>query len=88
MADPPKNRPWLQTYQDVLLSLLVLWAVALACSFISSLTRQMLIEDLLGAKHWVALKAGNKGHRLKARAGDSRRQQGRGPGQLNSDVQE
>lgn len=35
----------------------------------------------------MVLKAGNKGHRLKVRAGDSRRERVKRPGQLHSDVQ-
>lgn len=33
----------------------------------------MFTEDLIWARHWLVLQVENEGHRLKARAGDSRK---------------
>lgn len=47
----------------------------------------MLIKDLLWARSQWILKAENEEHRIKARAGDSRKETVKAPGKPHGDIQ-
>lgn len=59
----------------------------LAGSLINSLTQQVLIENVPWARSPWILKAGREEQRIKARAGDGRKEPVKGPGRPHGDTQ-